>query len=216
MSQSLHLLVCFAVREEAKFFLSHRHTLPNVRVLVTGMGARNAGIGIQRALTAQSADLVLTCGFAGGLNPELPAGALVFSADAHAGLAARLHDLGGLPVRFHCAHRVATTANEKAELRRTTGADVVEMESQIIRDYCREHGIPSATLRVISDTATEDLALDFNTLMTPDMNLHFGKLAWQLVKSPGKIPALLALQQRTNTTAKLLGEALMKLCTERS
>ena len=211
MSEPLPTLVCFAVNEEAKFFSAKLAASPHVRVLVTGMGAHNATVGIQRACAANPPRLVLTCGFAGGLNPELAACAVVFSEDAEAGLGPRLHELGAMPARFHCANRVAVTTAEKAELRRATGADAVEMESQVIREICRQHGIPSATIRVISDTATEDLPLDFNALMTPTMKIHFGKLAWQIAKSPGKIPALMALQKRTDAAAKKLGEILVKL-----
>ena len=52
-------------------------------------------------------------------------------------------------------------------------------------------------MRVILDTANEDLPLDFNQLMTADQKMSYGKLALALVKSPGKVGALLRLQKQS-------------------
>ena len=119
--------------------------------------------------------------------------------------------MGAVPARFHCADKVAVSKEAKAELRRTTGADAVEMESAAIRALCSERGIPSATLRAISDIAGEDLPLDFNALMTHDQKLSPGKLAVALVKSPGSIPRLMQLQRNTRLAASRLAEALRLL-----
>ncbi len=204
-------LICFAVREEiGKSVLNS-----GAEVLVTGMGRKNAEERIERRLSANPPALVLTCGFAGGLNPSLPGRTVVFSVDEKTGLALDLSALGAVPVRFHCAGRVAITAAEKQQLWQLTGADAVEMESEVIREICRRHQIPSATIRVISDSAQEDLPLDFNALMTSGHQINFAKLAWQLAKSPAKIPRLLELQKRTAQARDNLGDVLVKLLSPR-
>ena len=85
------------------------------------------------------------------------------------------------------------------------------MESSVIRNLCHEWKIPSATIRVISDTAQDDLPLDFNALMTSDDRIHFGKLLLAILKSPRKIPQLIAFQRETMTAARELGRVLSEL-----
>lgn len=64
---------------------------------------------------------------------------------------------------------------------------------------------------MISDTANEDLPLDFNALSKPDKNLDFGKLFLAITKSPGKIPALMQLQKKTKFAAEQLADILAKI-----
>ena len=248
------LLLAFALKEEARPFQRLIGTHLDLRVLLTGVGQRNAGKAIGNALAEQSPKLVLSCGFAGGLNPELAAGTVVFSVDEKGvgtlkppptppregsrlsdardqfpswegsgvgseaqkfaiqpdRLASVLVAAGAHPARFQCVERVVTTAREKRALRQQTGADAVEMESGVIRLLCLEREIPSATVRVISDAANQDLPLDFNRFMDSDQNLSYGELALALLKSPGKIRALLQLQKQTRAAAERLAQVLAK------
>lgn len=214
------VLVCFALSEEAKPFRERIAAHPEVGLLVTGMGKQNAGQSLRawlasrgqaEATAANHPKLVLTCGFAGALDSALALGEVVFSADNESGLRPKLLSTGAREVLFHCADRIAATAAEKRALRQTTGADAVEMESGVIRCLCREHGLPSATVRVISDTAEEDLPLDFNLLTTADQRMDYAKLALALVKSPGKVAALLRLQRQTRHAAERLAETLVRI-----
>jgi len=223
--------------------------------VLTGIGHQNAAKSICKALTEESTNFVLTCGFAGGLNPELATGTVVFSVDENLTppinppptpppegsqssdapepfpswegsgvgseaqkvatqpelLVAALLAAGARPAKFCGADRIAATAAEKHGLWQSTGADAVEMESGVIRAICREHKILSATVRVISDAANEDLPLDFNLLMGAEQNLSYAKLALALAGSPWKICALLKLQKQTQAAAEQLAQVLAKV-----
>jgi adenosylhomocysteine nucleosidase len=233
----MHLLLCFALKEEAALFRKIAADKPDVAIIVTGVGRKNAEKSLREFLATHSPELVLTCGFAGGLNPDLKPGDVVYetanaplapsllasakpgsppsgervSARTGEGLFSKLSAAGAKPAKFFCADRIATTVAEKKQLRAETGADAVEMESETIHAVCREHGIPCVTVRVILDVANEDLPLDFNALAKPDMNLDYGKLAWAIAKSPGKIGALLKLQKRTRFAAERLAAVLGKI-----
>jgi len=205
------VLVCFAVKEEARAFQKLAGKRENLKVILVGMGKRNAQQALRSALAKERPQLVLSCGFAGGLRPELATGSVLFAADPQTGLEPALLVAGAKPARFHCAEAVAATAERKRALWESTGADAVEMESQVICAICREQKIPSATVRVILDTADENLPLDFNQLMTADQKMSYGKLAVALAKSPGKVGALLRLQKQTRTAAGNLAEVLARV-----
>jgi adenosylhomocysteine nucleosidase len=245
------ILICFALKEEAAPFQTGLRRGHHVSILLTGIGRQNAEKSVREFLNScrsrgnetqikekletphvvsYDPDLVLTCGFAGGLNPDLKLGDMVFEFTSRRNefhesqiknevgnligdscLRETLLAAGAKPAKFFCADRIATTAAEKKQLRDETGADAVEMESAAIHAVCAERGIPCATVRVISDTASEDLPLDFNTLARPDKSLDFGKLAWAIAKSPGKIGALMELQRKTKFAAEQLAVVLEKI-----
>ena len=200
-------LVCFAVKEEAAPFKKLCNSA-KIKILITGIGERNARRTFQDALKTFTPVLVVTCGFAGALDPKLKIGDVIFLT-VDPDLDKALVALGALPANFLCAPRIATTAVEKEGLRRETGTSAVEMESGAIHEICCERGIPRyATVRVISDAAQEDLPLDFNSLMTADQKISLLKLTGALLKSPGKVPQLLKLQRNTQMAAERLAKVL--------
>lgn len=196
----------FAVPEEASFF-NHPHR-PRVRVIVAGMGRRNADEAISTVIAQGPPRRVITAGFAGGLNPTLQLGTLVFDTDDELDLAQPLLDAGAVPARFHCADRIAVTAAEKRKLYESTGADVVEMESQVIRSRCHNAGIPSATIRVISDAADRDLPIDFNKMMTASYRINWWRLFRSIAARPLLIHRLIEFQKETRVAAKELARVL--------
>lgn len=203
-------LVCFALKQEAAPFQKLVARRNDVFVLVTGIGRANSERAVREFLLMGQPRQVLTCGFAGGLAPQLHTGEVLF-ATPDATLAESLKKSDARPGHFACVDHIATTAFEKQMLRVNTQADAVEMESEVIHAICQEQNIPCATVRVISDPAHEDLPLDFNLLSNPDQSLNFGKLALAILKSPGKIPALLRLQKQTSFAATQLAAKLVQV-----
>jgi len=203
-------LVCFALKEEAAPFQKLVARRNDVFVLITGIGRANSERAVREFLLIGKPRRVCTCGFAGGLDPKLQTGDVIF-ATPDAALAKALAESDARPANFTCTDRIATTAFEKQLLRVNTQADAVEMESEAIHAICRAQEIPCATVRVISDTAHEDLPLDFNQLSNPDQSLNFGKLVLAIAKSPGKIPALLRLGRNTKHAAAQLAGTLHRV-----
>lgn len=210
-------LVCFALKEEAAPFKKLAANKPDISILLTGIGRENAKKTAGQLLRPNAFQMVFTCGFAGGLNPDLKIGDVVFEMpaeirDSHgSSLQERLVSAGAKPAKIFCADRIAITVAEKKKLHEDTLADAVEMESAAVHAVCAECNIPCATLRVISDTANEDLPLDFNALAKPDKNLDMGKLFLAIAKSPGKIGALMELQKKTKFAAEKLAAVLEKI-----
>lgn len=217
-------LVTFAVPEESRPFLrawgdatASRPTregpacwrFGDLHVLVTGMGSRNAETSVQKFLVAHHPRWIVTAGFAGGLDPRLPRGTVAISSDPGFLDVAVSNGSRLRPVSFHESRRVIQTTAAKAELHRVSACHAVDMESQTIRRISMARGIPSATIRVVSDDASEDLPLDFGALMGPDDRIDWVRLALTLLGSPSLIPRLIRFQGRLRPCANSLARALV-------
>lgn len=180
-----------------------------LHLLYTGMGKDKAQQACEVVLTEEKLRFVLTCGFAGALAPNLKPGDIL----------AQLNEFfptniipNSLPqCTFHCSDKVIRTAQEKTNLFQQTNSLAVEMESGIIQQYCTAHRIPCATIRVISDTAQEELPIDFEALSGKDGKVSISQLMGELIRHPGKIPSLVRLGFHCNYAAKKLATCLREI-----
>jgi adenosylhomocysteine nucleosidase len=207
------MAVCFALTEEAGTF--KKIYTGNTPVFYTGIGRLNAEKATREFLATNTPGLLLTCGFAGGLISDLKIGDVVFEMPSggsdSADVRSKLTAAGAKAAKIACVDRIATTAKEKKKLREETGADAAEMESGAVQALCRERGILCATVRVISDTADEDLPLDFNNFLKEDKSLDMSKLMMAVARAPWKMGALMELQKNTKLAAQRLAEVLVKV-----
>lgn len=203
-----NLSVIFALKQEAKYF----NPPPNVQLFYCGMGNKNAERFINELLKNSHPSILLTCGLAGALNPEIKLNSIVFSAPEE--FASLLSRFGAIEARFYCSNRVICSSKEKLSLYRETGADAVEMESGIIKEICSRHNIPAVTVRVISDIADEDLPLDFNDYIDENGDIKISKILMKIVANPQLAARLINFQKQTDNAARALGEFLNKFFKE--
>jgi adenosylhomocysteine nucleosidase len=151
-------------------------------------------------LVARGATALVSFGLAGGLDPALAPGTLVIPAQVLEGgqayaadpaLAARF---GGLmPLRALSTDAVLATPEAKREARAATGAAIVDLESGAVARVAARHALPFLVLRAVCDPAHRALpplaltALDANGRIAP------ARVLASLLRTPGQIPALLAL-----------------------
>jgi len=169
-------------------------------VVVVGGGD---GDGLSAKLDALHGDIggVISIGLGGALSPALKVGDVVIGEtimtgaetwDCHAGwrnrLASRLPNatqgaVFGSDVIIH-------EAETKSGLYDTTGALVVDMESQVAARFATKRNLPLAALRVISDDAGHVLPPAALVAMQPDGGISIPKVLWSIIKKPAQIPAL--------------------------
>lgn len=149
-------------------------------------------------------DRVLSIGYCGALDPALGVGDIVIDGELRP-----LQPAGAVEGSIYSVDRVAATAAEKASLYASTGCRVVEMESAAVRQWAAAHGVPYGAVRVVSDTAAEDLPLDFNLYRDPDGGFALRRIVGAALLSPFRVlPGLLRIDRNARTATEKLGEFL--------
>jgi hypothetical protein len=87
-------------------------------------------------------------------------------------------------------------------------ADAVEMESFEVLAEAFAWMNEGIAVRAVSDTADEDLPLDFDQVVTNEGELSMTRLAGQIVRQPSAIPGLIRLGKRSGEAAKRLADFL--------
>jgi nucleoside phosphorylase len=133
---------------------------------------------------------VVSTGFCGALDPELKVGDIVENG-------------------IWSEDRVAVSAEEKRKLRERTGSRVVEMEYAAVAAKAAEWGVPCRAIRVVSDTAQEDLPLDFNRYRDDDGRFQLARIAVAGLMRPfSALPELMRLDRQSRIASEKLGEFL--------
>jgi adenosylhomocysteine nucleosidase len=160
---------------------------------------------VEQALqTKPDVDRMVSIGFCGALDPALRIGDIVISGEVPEELGASFVQGDVLSV-----DRVAITVAEKGELRASTQAAVVEMESAAVARKARQWEMPFGCVRVVSDVADENLPLDFNRYRDADGRFSRTRIALAAMGHPFTVlPGLIRLDRNCRLAAERLGEFL--------
>jgi adenosylhomocysteine nucleosidase len=159
-------------------------------LVATGIG-QEAASAAATAVLSRGAALAISAGFAGALLPESAVGETMVATSVvpgtfdgtwrEAGDSIVCDDAVIRAIQAAAAQVGATIRSgpmvsittvlfrgtDKQQVRRSTGAIALDMESAAIGTVARAHGVPFAVIRTVSDTAAEDLPLDFNVFLKP-------------------------------------------------
>jgi len=147
---------------------------------------------------------VINTGFCGALDPALRVGDIVASGEI-----AFTTPLPFVRGEIFSADRVAVTASEKRALRSRTGAVAVEMEAAAVKSRAAAWGVPFMCIRVVSDTAADDMPLDFNRFRNADGNFSRTRIALAAMARPfSAMPGLMELDRNCRRASRSLGDFL--------
>ncbi len=105
------------------------------------------------------------------------------------------------------ADRVAVTVRHKRELL-ALGCSVVEMEAGAVALAASDRNLPFYCIRVVSDTASESLPLDFNRFRDKSGRFNRGRIAAEALLRPTAVPRLLEFGRIARAASESLGEFL--------
>jgi adenosylhomocysteine nucleosidase len=184
---------------------------------VSGMGPNAARNAAQRLIDAGATSLV-SWGMAGGLDPDLEAGAVCVPREIIAADGSRLWTARSwqesLSSSVPSGRRVGSdalltteyaleTPADKRAARCATGACAVDMESSAVAQVAEAHGVPFIAVRVIVDTARDGIPQALAGASRAG-KLRMGRLILGLMRSPLEIASLMRLARRYRVALRSL------------
>jgi len=159
------------------------------QIMHTGIGLESAAARMKQAIDDRQPGMVISAGFAGGLDPRLGVAEPV--ADSTRSDARLLGDLpsGVRQGAFLSVASLLETVTAKSAAFRETGALAVDMETSAIAEACSAAGIPALFVRAISDAATAEIPIPFSASydLARQRPRPFG-VCVALLRSPSRIP----------------------------
>lgn len=149
------------------------------------------------------ASALVSFGMAGGLDPALAPGTLLFPGHVVAEKdrypvssqwRRSLLDSGlGIEATIHGAAKPVAAASDKAALHAASGAAAVDMESHIVARAAEAAGIPFLVVRAVADPAECDLPEAALVPLHPDGNPDLPRIIASVLARPRQIPPLIRL-----------------------
>ena len=184
---------------------------------VSGIGEAAAAAAARRLVLA-GATALASFGMAGGLDPALICGAVLLPEEVMTRSGAVSATAGGWRQRLHaalpvsaiaCGGRLLTserpigTPDAKAAAWRQSRASAVDMESAAIAQVAGQAGVPFIVLRVIVDTASDQLPAGVIAASAGGQP-RIGRLLGELLRAPSDVGALIRLSARYRIATRVL------------
>lgn len=201
-------IVC-ALRSEAPRLgeLSGRAVLA-----ISGPGRENARRAAETLAGKHRLTGLISLGFAGALAPWLRLGDVVVDT-----CVARWHDLASqhaIPGRVITVDAVVRNRAERQQLLETTGAIVVDMESDAVAEVAVRNSLPFAAIRAVTDTPHRDLIIDWEVCRRPNGGFRLSAVLRQALASTQGIAEITQLWYASRLASRQLGLFLAELLSD--
>jgi len=197
-------------------------------LVLSGHGRRCAARATEALIAGHRPEWVLSAGFAGGLSPRLKrydilvADHLVDTAgnqltvNLEPGPAVRAAAEGVHVGRLLTADRVVRLPDEKRSLLRQYDALAVDMESFAVAEVCRRRQVRFLAVRVINDTADDELPPDVEKLLAQKtFAAQLGAAAGAIWRRPSSFKDIYKLKEdallASDRLARFLGRIVAQL-----
>ena len=198
-----------------------------ITVLVTGIGTESSaqamGLMMQMADENKHFDVCVSSGLAGALDEALMPGDIIAPQSliaenkhseapseqlkVHPELRKQAVAMGAIAADcLLTSHQVMAKASAKRAC--SSKAQSVDMESFEIVKEAQAWGAQSVVVRAISDSAKEDLPINFNLTLSKKQQVSVSKIVWQLAKNPVALPAVLRFAAQSRKAAEKLARFL--------
>lgn len=199
-------------------------TIAGIRVAwcVSGVGGPAAARAARLMLAGHRPRRLVTAGFAGGLDPAVPRGGVVWPSAVTTEQGGPLLSLSMVgsgdaavgPLLVSVATVAATVARKRA-LAAHTGAALVDMETHAIATVAAAAGLPCLAVRVVSDDASQTLPAEVAALARPQSAFRrFGAVVGALGRRPAVAFELWRLYEHAVVDGRTLAAELERLCGE--
>jgi adenosylhomocysteine nucleosidase len=190
-----------------------------IRIVVveSGAGMAKAERAAVDLMEVHSPQWMLSCGFAGALQPQLAVGDIVAvnqSVDEHGGeLQIDLKMASDPSRRLHVGklvtvEKIVRTVAEKHALCEQTGGLAVDMETFAVARACQQLHRKFLAFRVISDDLSADLPPEVMSIFGDTGAVRFGAVVGSLWKRPSSITDLFRLREQATQAAEHLADFL--------
>ncbi|CAN5601447.1 hypothetical protein BH09VER1_BH09VER1_20670 [soil metagenome] len=163
------IAIAFALEFESVHFRArHDNRLRVATWLLGAMGEEAARI-LDKRLAETKPALVISAGFAGGLQPELEVGSLVLGKNYSVpSLLEKLKLSPAWRVGDICTESaIIEQAADKIRLGQETGGLAGDLETSHIARVCAERAVPMLSVRCISDALHDDMPVPADILLNP-------------------------------------------------
>jgi adenosylhomocysteine nucleosidase len=188
-----------------------------IAVVESGTGMAKAERATRELIAVHSPSWILSCGFAGALQPQLAVGDIVAVNhcvdDAGRDLQIDLKMESDPSRRLHVGRlatvsKIVRTVAEKHALAAKTEALAVDMETFAVAQVCRELQRKFLAFRTISDDLSADLPPEVMSIFGDTGAVRFGAVVGSLWKRPSSITDLWKLREQATKAAEHLADFL--------